>query len=73
MYIFPFEFSILVDDVVKRIDVHIWAESKQDIADHFVDFDSPLKRSETVGIDGIYDVEMQKVKLLLALVEWWFY
>lgn len=73
MYVFPFKFTILVDDVVKWIDVHIGTKSEEYIPDHFVNFDSPLKRSKTVCIDGIYDVEMQKIKFLFRLVKWRFY
>ncbi len=72
MYIFPFEFAILVDDVIKWINVHTWTKSDKYITNHFIDFDSPLKRSKTVRIDGIYDVEVQKIEFLFVLVEWRF-
>ena len=69
MDVLPLQLSVLVHNVVKGVDVHVWAESKQKIAHHFVDPDRPFHWSETISVDGIPDIKMKEIKFLLRFVE----
>ena len=36
--VFPFELAVFVDYIVQRVDVHVGAETDENVAHHFVDF-----------------------------------
>lgn len=71
MDVLPLEFSVFIDDVIQRVDVHIRTEAYQYVAHHFVDPDGPLYGGEAVGVDRVGYVKMEEVELLLELVERW--
>ena len=69
LYIFSLEFTVFVDDIVQRVDIHIGAESDEDVAHHFIDFDCGLDGGDAVGVDGIGDIEMKKIEFFLSFIE----
>ena len=69
MDVLPLQLTVFVHNVVKGVDVHVRAETKQKVAHHFVDPDRPLHRGKTVSVDGVPDVKMKEIKFLLRFVE----
>ena len=69
MDVLPLQLAVFVHNVVKGVDIHVRAETKQKVAHHFVDPDRPLHRGKTVSVDGVPDVKMKEIEFLLHFVE----
>ena len=63
------EVPVLVDNEVQGVDGHGAAEADEDVADHLIDLDGPLDGDDATAVDGVDDVEVEEVELLLDLVE----